>query len=152
MPPVAMDLRLFVDSNDLEILSTHLPFPSTSVSPSVSVSISLCKHSCILRNPRRTSRAYRWPLNLISRYLNGTYITALTPNATSNPISPAVLASGPTNQTWCIDGTMSATEQIPAPSAASPVGSFLGLFQIFSSYLAGSLRRNHKCSTSTMAT
>lgn len=62
------------------------------------------------------------PRTLTSNALNGTYITAETTNATSNPTSPVVFAIGPTNQAWSIHGMISPNEDIPAARAAMPEG------------------------------
>jgi hypothetical protein len=84
---------------------------------------------------------------------------------TSNPISPVVLATGPTNHTWSIHGTISPNAHTHAPSAAIPGGSRLAEFHAERSYAAHtelgassllrvseSCRRNTTCSIITTAT
>ncbi|KIJ97376.1 hypothetical protein K443DRAFT_253970 [Laccaria amethystina LaAM-08-1] len=88
---------------------------------------------------------------LIPSKQKGRYSTALIPNATSKPISPVVLAIGPVNHTWLIQGMPSPNEAIPAARAAMPEGNLLGTSQSSRSYSAGLLCRITRCSRMIIA-
>lgn len=59
---------------------------------------------------------------------------------TSNPISPVVRATGPTNQTWSIHGTIRPNAHMHAASAAIPGGSLCGESHADRSYADHTLR------------
>jgi len=86
------------------------------------------------------------PSILLSSRQRGRYSTAMTPNATSKPISPVILAIGPVNHAWHIQEITSLNEAIPAERAAMPEGNLIGASQSSRSHSAGLLYQITRCS------
>ncbi len=89
---------------------------------------------------------YNDPRILISRALNGMYKIEASTNATSNPISPVILAMGPVYHACAMDGTTKPNDAIPAPTDATPDGNNRALSQLRTLYCSKSFRLKMKCS------